>query len=97
MIIFNDFTKEDIKKIIKIEISNIGEKLLDKNIKVRATYSLINYIQSLCFSEKLGARPIKRLIEKNIENPLAELILNKQVIRDQIITFGYSKNKVTKL
>ena len=95
VIIFNDFTKEDIKKIIKIEISKIGEKLLDKNIKVRATYSLINYIQSLCSSEKLGARPIKRLIEKNIENPLAELILNKQVIRDQIITFGYSKNKVT--
>jgi len=95
VIIFNDFSKEDMKKIIKIEINKIGEKLLDKNIKVRATPSLVNYIQSLCLSEKLGARPIKRLIEKNIENPLSELILSKQVIRDQIITFGYSKNKIT--
>ncbi len=95
IILFNDFNKEDLKKIIKIEVSKIGDKLFDKNIKVKATPSLVNYIQSLCIEEKLGARPIKRLIEKNIENPLSELILSKKVISNQIVTFGYARKKVT--
>jgi len=95
VILFNDFNELDIKKIIKIEISNVSKKLEDKNITVKATSSLINYIQSLCTSEKLGARPIKRLIEKNIENPLSELILSKKIICNQVVTFGYSRKKIT--
>lgn len=95
VILFNDFSEEDMKKIIKIEVAQIGDKLSDRNIKVKATAALINYIQSLCSSEKLGARPIKRLIEKNIENQLSELILSKKVISNQIVTFGYARKKVT--
>lgn len=95
VIVFDDFSEKDIRKIINIEISKIQLKLSEKNLKIKATPSLVKHIEKSCTAENMGARPVKRLIERLIENLLAEMILSKRVIRDQSITFGFAKGKIT--
>ena len=60
IILFQDFTINEIKKIVNLEIDKISNKLSDRNITVKATASMINHIANKSQEEKMGARPIKR-------------------------------------
>ena len=67
---------------------------LKKKIKLSTTTSLIKYIAEEAMKEKMGARPIKRLIQKNIENQLSKLILGKSLPEGASVKFFYIKSQV---
>ena len=95
IILFQDFDTDQLKKIIKLEINKISEKLKERNISIAATASFINYIAEEARKQKMGARPVKRLIQKNLENELSKLLLSKQLDNDSQIKFSYLKEKVS--
>ena len=70
IILFNDFNLSILTEITKLELKKLSDKLEEKKIKLSTTTSLIKYIAEEAMKEKMGARPIKRLIQKNIENEL---------------------------
>lgn len=94
IILFKDFEEGDMLKITKLEISKIQNKLKHKNIKISSTASLNKFISKEASKEKLGARPIQRLIERHIENALSTLILEKTLTENQIVKFSLSKGEV---
>jgi ATP-dependent Clp protease ATP-binding subunit ClpA len=55
---------------------------------------LNKYISEEAEKEKMGARPIQRLIQKNIENKLSTLLLNKDLTENQSISFSFIKGEV---
>ncbi|MCM8806833.1 MAG: ATP-dependent chaperone ClpB [Candidatus Omnitrophica bacterium] len=97
IIIFNKLKKEDILKIVDIQISYLQNRLNDKKIKIELTEQGKNYLAEKGYDENFGARPLKRLIQKEIENPLAIKILSGEFkegdkiiidVKDGILTFN---------
>ena len=76
ILVFNNFNKDQIKNILKIELDNLKNNLLDSGIKLKITTKALSILTDQAIKEKDGARPIKRLIEDNIEKQLAPLLLS---------------------
>jgi ATP-dependent Clp protease ATP-binding subunit ClpC len=92
IIVFEEFEQSSIEKIAKLELNMVAEKLSIKNIEMEYTPSVYKYIASLAIKEKMGARPIKRIIQKNIENVLSSLILDESIIAGSLIKFKVSRD-----
>lgn len=78
IIIFNALEKEDIKKIIDLELSKLYKRLEKLNYKVQLTDEAKDFIAEKGWDKDFGARPLKRAIQKYIEDLLAEMLVNKQ-------------------
>jgi ATP-dependent Clp protease ATP-binding subunit ClpB len=74
-IIFNPLGKEDIKKIIDIELRPLYDKLAQKGIELEVSNRLKDYLISKGFHVNFGARPLKRVLQKYIQDPLSFKIL----------------------
>ena len=94
VIVFHKFKEEDYKKIITLELKGLKSKLAQKGVKLKMTPSIMKYLSQSAQKENLGARPIKRAIQVNIENKLSELLVSKELDMDQAITFSYKNGEV---
>jgi ATP-dependent Clp protease ATP-binding subunit ClpB len=83
VVIFNRLTKKEIRKIVDLRISEVQKRLLSngRNVKIDITNDVRDYLGSAGYSPAYGARPLARLIEKEVLNRLAVLIL-RGAIRD---------------
>ena len=86
IIIFNRLTKEQIKTIVEIQLKKLQELLKVKKIKLNFEQQAIDWIATEGFVPNFGARPIKRVIQKNITNKIAEEILNSD--NNEELEFG---------
>jgi len=75
IIIFNPLAKEDINRIVDIELEPIYKKLNQQGIKLELTPRAKDYLASQGFDNNFGARPLKRTIQKYIQDPLSLRIL----------------------
>jgi ATP-dependent Clp protease ATP-binding subunit ClpB len=97
IIIFNRLKKEDILKIVDIQIGYLQKRLIDKKIKIELTEKAKNYLVEKGYDENYGARPLKRVIQREIENPLALKIISGEFkendkiivdVKDGILVFS---------
>jgi ATP-dependent Clp protease ATP-binding subunit ClpC len=79
VVLFNNLKKEDIHKIIDIELSALYKRVLDMGYKVTLSDEAKNFIAEKGFDEKYGARPLKRAIQKYLEDPMAEEIIKANI------------------
>jgi len=85
-IVFRNLDKEDIKKIITIEMKDLVKNIRDNRMKIELDKSAIEFLADKGFDQKFGARPLRRSIQKYIEDPLAEeLLIGKIKEGDSII------------
>lgn len=78
IIIFNSLEKEDIKKIIDLELGKLYKRLEKLNYSIQLTDEAKDFIAEKGWDKDFGARPLKRAIQKYIEDLLAEMLVNKQ-------------------
>ncbi|MDR2406758.1 MAG: ATP-dependent Clp protease ATP-binding subunit, partial [Bacteroidales bacterium] len=90
-VIFNSLNKEDIFKIIDIEIKHVYNRMAELNIDFELSASTKDFIAEKGWSAQYGARPLKRAIQKYIEDLLAEEIINGTIQRGNKITLNYDK------
>ena len=76
IITFNSLTKDDFAKIARIMLGQLSELLADKGIKLDFTDEAAAYIAENSYSQKYGARNMRRYIQKNVEDKLASLIIS---------------------
>jgi ATP-dependent Clp protease ATP-binding subunit ClpA len=83
IVIFNRLTRKEIRKIVELRLSEIQKRLEanDKKIHIEASDEVKDYLGAAGYSPAYGARPLQRLIEKEILNRLAVLIL-RGAVRD---------------
>jgi ATP-dependent Clp protease ATP-binding subunit ClpC len=74
-IVFRSLNKDDIKKIIDIELKDLFQNIKDHKMVVLLDESAKNFLVEKGFDEKYGARPLRRAIQRYVEDPLAEEIL----------------------
>jgi len=84
-IVFKPLNKRDVKSIVKIQLRHLFEHLKAQDIHMTATDEVIDHLSDEGFDPQFGARPIKRLIQKNVLNELSKQILSGKVKRGQDI------------
>lgn len=75
IIVFRSLTKDDLKKIIEIELGKVRKRLKDKNLELELTEQARDFIIDKGSNTEFGARPLRRAIENLLEDPLAERLL----------------------
>ena len=83
--VFQPLTHEDLVKIAKILISNINKRLKEKNLSLKITEDALDYVVMKGSNTEYGARPLKRFIQQEIEDNIAEMILMGKLKNEGII------------
>ncbi len=78
IIVFRSLTKENLREIVQIEIDNFIDRLKDKGIKLEITDDSFSLLIEKGFDPVYGARPLKRTIQRLLEDPLAEDIISRR-------------------
>ena len=91
MIMFNSLKREDIHKIIDLELDKLYGRLNDLGYTIEMTEKAKDYIVEKGYDEKFGARPLKRAIQKLIEDPLAEEIVKSNLQEGDTIKMDYKE------
>ncbi|MCD4818471.1 MAG: hypothetical protein K8S23_07245, partial [Candidatus Cloacimonetes bacterium] len=97
IIIFHRLNKVQIQDIVKIQLNILKKRLLERNYKLNITEKAVEQIVTMGFDPQFGARPLKRMIKKEIENKLAIEILNGKIFPSQEIIIDYDGNFIFKL
>ena len=93
VIIFNALDREDIHKIIDIELEKLLLRISDLGYQLKLSDSAKDYIVDKGFDAKYGARPLKRAIQKYIEDALASEIVNANLNENDVIFMDLDKKK----
>ncbi len=97
IIVFHELSKDEIRQIIDMMINEINDELKKFKTSIKLSDSAKDYIVSVGYDAKYGARPLRRAIQKNIENKIAEMLLKHENLNDKIIDVDYSDNLVFNL
>jgi ATP-dependent Clp protease ATP-binding subunit ClpB len=85
VIFFHALTKENLAAIVEIQLRNLEKLLASQRIAPRSTQAAREWLAEQGFSLDFGARPLKRLIQKRVQNPLAEGLLRGDFTRGDAI------------
>jgi len=91
-IVFRSLTKKDILKIIDIELRDLMNNIAEHKMEIKLDKSARNFLVEKGYDEKFGARPLRRAIQKYVEDPLAEEILRGSFKEGTKITAKFVKN-----
>ena len=91
-IVFRSLDKEDIKLIITIEMKDLVKNISDNKMRIELHKSAIEFLADKGFDPKFGARPLKRAIQKYVEDPLAEELLMAHFKEGDKIIAKHKKN-----
>lgn len=91
VIIFDILSEKAIEEIVNIQIEKVGARLLEKEIKVKLTKSVYSFLAKEGYNPHYGARPLKRVIQNRILNPLAQLIISKGLTKGSTVTISVKK------
>ncbi len=94
IIVFHKLTKEIIAKITRIQFGLLNERLKDRNITIEPTDKTVEYFGEKGYDELFGARPLKRLIQKEVENSLAKQILSGKITEGDKIALDMKDGKL---
>ena len=94
VILFNHLNENDILKIIDIEIKNLMSRLKELKLNIKIPKKVKKFILDKGFDEKFGARPLKRVIQKYIEDVIAEEIINKRITDNDVINLDVKEDKI---
>jgi len=91
VIMFNALTKEHIHEIIDIELRGLFERVNSLNYKLKISVAAKDFIAEKGFDPQFGARPLKRAIQKYLEDEMAEAIIKASVVEGDTISVGFDK------
>ena len=80
IVLFKTLSKDDMKQIVRLEVGKLRGRLLDKGISLVLDDDALEYLVGAGWDEKYGARPLKRAIERELEDGLAESILRGDIV-----------------
>ena len=93
VIIFNALSKENIYKIIDIELSKLYQRIEELGYKIKLSKKAKDFLAEKGYDKKYGARPLKRTIQKHVEDLIASEILNSMINEGDTINIDHSSGK----
>ncbi len=93
VVMFNSLTRDDIHKIIDIELNSLYGRIQGLGYSIKISDEAKDYISDKGYDVQFGARPLKRAIQKYLEDPLAEEIIRSNLSEGDIIDVDFDKEK----
>ncbi len=94
IVIFHSLTKDNLKDIVQIQLKELESRLNDKGLSLSITIQTIGYLTEHGYSRDFGARPLKRLIQKELVNELAKHLLSGKYSEGDQIQIDYQNNTI---
>ena len=94
IIIFNYLQKPEIRKIVDLELKKVSNRLQNKNIEITVTEKVKEFLAEQGFDPNLGARPLKRVIQKLVLDPLAVKIVAAKILEKEKVVVDLEENKI---
>ena len=91
---FTPLNKEEIQQIVKLQLNNLAALLLKKDIKIAYTPEVLETISNKGFDPQFGARPVKRVIQKEILNLLSKELLSGKITSTNTILLDSFDDKI---
>ncbi len=95
IIIFDVLNKDAIADITRIQVELVKERLMQKEISLEVTQAAIDLLAKEGYNPQYGARPLRRLIQSKILNPVASLIISKGIVKGGVVTVDVKNNEFT--
>jgi len=92
---FNSLEKEHIHKIIDVELVHLYKRITELGYKIQLSDEAKDFIADRGFDSAYGARPLKRSIQKYLEDPLAEEIIKAELAEGDILEVNFDKETST--
>ncbi|MGP1392901.1 MAG: hypothetical protein ACTTK1_02910 [Candidatus Cryptobacteroides sp.] len=91
---FDPLTKADVREILHIQMKELADRLAQDGIEISFTENFEDYIVDKGYDPAYGARPVKRIIQKELVNQLAKSMLEGTVNKDSVIEVDVSGSNV---
>ncbi len=75
VVVFHSLTKEQIEQIVHIQMERVRERLKEHNLQLEITEAAVQRLAELGYNPELGARPLRRVIQQKVEEPISDKIL----------------------
>ncbi|THA13763.1 ATP-dependent chaperone ClpB [Rodentibacter pneumotropicus] len=93
-VVFHPLAKENIRAIASIQLERLAKRMETRGYEIVFNEALIDFIGEVGYDPVYGARPLKRAIQQEIENPLAQQILSGKLLPSSVVTVDYADGKV---
>ncbi|MBM4153318.1 MAG: ATP-dependent Clp protease ATP-binding subunit, partial [Kiritimatiellaceae bacterium] len=95
LIVFRQLSEKDIEVILDLEIARVQERVTGRHISMKFSKAAKQFLIKKGFDKAYGARQLRRSVERNLEDPLAEAILRGEVVGEKPVSIGMSGDKLT--
>ena len=86
IVLFSPLTRKEIQKIVRLQLEQIQKRLNKQEIKLSATEEAIAQLAQLGFDPQYGGRPVKRVLQQQLLNPLSKELLSGSLNREQEVS-----------
>jgi ATP-dependent Clp protease ATP-binding subunit ClpC len=76
VIVFRSLNKDDIRQIVNLELNKVTERLAEHEVKLTATEAALDQLAESGYDVEMGARPLRRIIQQKVEDPLSDALLS---------------------
>jgi ATP-dependent Clp protease ATP-binding subunit ClpC len=90
---FNNLGREEINQIIDLELKGLYDRVESLGYQLKIATAARDYIAERGFDANYGARPLKRAIQKYLEDPMAEILIKSNLQEGDIIYVGFNSQK----
>tara|TARA_Y100000768_G_scaffold388727_1_gene386472 strand:- start:12277 stop:14814 length:2538 start_codon:yes stop_codon:yes gene_type:complete len=94
IIIFESLNKEDLLSIVDKEFGNLSKKLELKNLELKINKKVKEFIADQGFDKYYGARPLRRLLQKQVENKISKMIISNEVKNGDVLQLTLKENEI---
>jgi ATP-dependent Clp protease ATP-binding subunit ClpB len=91
-IIFTQLSREQIAEIVSLQLDQVRDRLADRNMSLHVTSEALDLLATLGYDPTFGARPLKRVIQKRVLDPLAMSLLNGELHEGETVTLSIEDN-----
>jgi ATP-dependent Clp protease ATP-binding subunit ClpB len=95
IIVFHALNEEHLKQIVDIQLEDLRRRLAERKIRLELTDSAREHLVRVGYDPAYGARPLKRAIQRELETPLARLLVSRQVRDGQTVVVDFNRGELT--
>lgn len=92
IVLFEPLRREDISKIVEIQLGEVRKLLKAQNMTLTASEAAIGKLSELGFSGTFGARPLKRIIQKHVTNPISKALISGELLPEEAVRLDLNGN-----
>jgi ATP-dependent Clp protease ATP-binding subunit ClpC len=94
-IVFHSLTREDLSKIVSLEVAKVAARVREKGVEIELTPEASTFLIEKGYEPVYGARPLRRAIERYLEDPIAEEVIRGKIKSGDRVKVGADKENLT--